>query len=495
MRSLANKATGIGSATRYPTSEVDQTACSRTQYGELPTKEGSVAGSTFAAIMRCIVSRPVLSFKSVRFARRWVATIAAAKRVVAFSPFITRCAVTEALAKRGPTCQLYTVVTVENYASGGSSVSCLRRLFDAKVQIYHLDDLHAKILLIPDELVTIGSQNMTGGGTTNREASVVWKDEKAAKQTWQEVRAWMDVGKLLTEAVVKNLENTITRLRQQHVAWTKTAKQVTDDIWDKWQQEEDQKQRAAEAAAAATRRRRQWHGFKERCASDVIQGEVVERRAEWSLSNRGQYPAPSYCKWKVDWQENPLILKLGQWLPCFHLDTRQWGKARVFREVISFIDRGMGWGKSFVVGNAHYNLLVKCRLPTDDLPQYNLEIDVYHRGGGRAVILGQYNISNLTADVVRCDVVDEEDFGSEVVQQVADAINANDNELQEELLKLIHGRWRKRSLRRSKRVDQFFLQNETIYTGLRAVDGRYVLVFSKSRSDAVEKTVAAPQFE
>jgi hypothetical protein len=440
------------------------------------------------------VSRPALSFKARGFARRCVSAIASATKVIAFSPFITKCGITEAFAAKGAACTLYTVISARNYAMGLSKLTCLRRLFDAKVQICHIDGLHAKILLLPNELVTIGSQNMTSGGTANREASVFWKDETAAKTTWQAVESWMEAGKPITEALLKRLEETVPKLRGQYRAWAKTAKKVTEDIWEQWRQEEDRKRRAAEAASGAQRRRR-WHGFRERFASQVILGEVVRQGQGWSLSNRGQNPAPSYCKWKVDWQQEPIVLDVGKWRPCFHLDTRQWGKARVYREVISFIARDMGV-LGVRVGNEGFDLELKCRQSNDDLPQYNLEIDVHHRdGAGSGKILGQYKISSLTGEVVHPDDPEEEEIARRVLQKLADAINSNEDEVQAKLLRKILRSWGKDSLWEGKRVNRFFKPKETIYTGLREVDEHYVLVFSTNPSTAAGRIEQASLFD
>jgi hypothetical protein len=129
------------------------------------------------------VNRPALAFKSVGLSRKWVSVIGPAKKVVAFSPFITNCAAIDALSKKGAACKLYTVVTPEQFTSGGSKVRCLRKLFDAKVEIYHLDKLHAKLVLVDDkQFVTIGSQKMTSGGTRNREATVVFSGVNADRE-------------------------------------------------------------------------------------------------------------------------------------------------------------------------------------------------------------------------------------------------------------------------------------------------------------------------
>ncbi len=129
------------------------------------------------------MSRPILNFNARSMPGRWKKAIAAAGRVVAFSPYITNSAATEAMEAKGPACELYTVVTFEVYAAGASRIGCLKRLMAAKVRVYHLETLHAKILLIPRKAVTIGSQNMTVGSSGNQESTVIWLDEKAAVET------------------------------------------------------------------------------------------------------------------------------------------------------------------------------------------------------------------------------------------------------------------------------------------------------------------------
>ena len=112
-------------------------------------------GFAFHAEKESAVSRPILNFNARSMPGRWKKAIAAAGRVVAFSPYITNSAATEAMEAKGPACELYTVVTFEVYAAGTSKIGCLKRLMAAKVRVYHLETLHAKILLIPRKAVTI----------------------------------------------------------------------------------------------------------------------------------------------------------------------------------------------------------------------------------------------------------------------------------------------------------------------------------------------------
>ncbi|MBI1913359.1 MAG: phospholipase D family protein [Planctomycetes bacterium] len=433
---------------------------------------------------------PLLNFKALSLSHRWVAAIRDAKEVVAFSPYITTSAVTDALAEKGEECSLYTVVSVENYASGSSKLSCLKKLREAKVKIYHLDTLHAKVLLVPRTLVTVGSQNMTAGGTTNQEATVIWQDAKAAERAEKEVEVWRTAGKLVTDSVVKALESDLARLRRQHSAWKKAAKKATTNIWTEWQQEEERKKKAEEAAAA-TRARPHGRGFVQRYAKEVVCGKVIHQQGGWSLNNHGQNSGrpPSYCRWIVDGKVR--LLTPWRWVPCFHLDTRQWGKARVCKECISFIDRSTEHLIRVTVNGSPYKVWLSC-LIAEDVPNYNLRIDA-STGDLQATILGRYDIFCMMIDEIRAnwDSDGEDEFKPEGFQPLVDAINQNQEGVQEKLLDpLLKCEWRESSLSPSNRVDQFFRRNQMIFTGLCLVKDREVLVFSTKRKAVLEQGIS-----
>jgi len=280
-------------------------------------------GFAFHAEKESAVSRPILNFNARSMPGRWKKAIAAAGRVVAFSPYITNSAATEAMEAKGPACELYTVVTFEVYAAGASKIGCLKRLMAAKVRVYHLETLHAKILLIPRKAVTIGSQNMTVGSSGNQESTVIWLDEKAAVEMEKEVESWRKRGKPVTDALVRNLERKLKAFQKQHAAWKKATKKATDDLWAEWEREEAQKRREAEEAAArqaewerereeaqkrreaeeAAARQAEWErereeaarraraaerGEVQRSAREIVRGELREDSGGWSLSNQGQ---------------------------------------------------------------------------------------------------------------------------------------------------------------------------------------------------------------
>lgn len=81
-------------------------------------------------------------------------------------------------ADRGITAQLITRFYREDFIRSVSSLTALKSLQTAGVDIYALKDLHAKLYLFDDNVAIIGSANFTGGGFGNNiELSLYIEDE------------------------------------------------------------------------------------------------------------------------------------------------------------------------------------------------------------------------------------------------------------------------------------------------------------------------------
>jgi phosphatidylserine/phosphatidylglycerophosphate/cardiolipin synthase-like enzyme len=109
-------------------------------------------------------------------ARRWKKEFSVeAERKLIFSPYVTSSTAESVVGQSGP-CEIHTEFSVELFASHASSLETLRLLMDRGHKLFHVTNLHAKVFLIPRQFASVGSQNLTLGGTTNREASVVLQD-------------------------------------------------------------------------------------------------------------------------------------------------------------------------------------------------------------------------------------------------------------------------------------------------------------------------------
>lgn len=65
---------------------------------------------------------------------------------------------------------VYTCFEAKTFLSGGSSLQLLQELLEQKISLYHVSNLHAKMLVVDDKLVHLGSQNFTKKGRCNKEA-------------------------------------------------------------------------------------------------------------------------------------------------------------------------------------------------------------------------------------------------------------------------------------------------------------------------------------
>src|SRR4051812_20475419 len=99
--------------------------------------------------------------------RRWKKESEQADRVVVLSPYLTHAA-EKILETPGGRCEVYTVFQAENFVSGASSIHTLLKLKEHGCSLFHLPDLHAKIVLVPGQFASIGSQNLTRRGKRNK---------------------------------------------------------------------------------------------------------------------------------------------------------------------------------------------------------------------------------------------------------------------------------------------------------------------------------------
>ena len=89
------------------------------------------------------------------------------------SPYLTSKTAEEIITRFEPeSSDIYTVFTLENFASGASSINTVSKLMSSGHRVFHIPELHAK-MVIAKNFATIGSQNLTRGGSKNKEASYV----------------------------------------------------------------------------------------------------------------------------------------------------------------------------------------------------------------------------------------------------------------------------------------------------------------------------------
>lgn len=151
-----------------------------------------------------------LYFRNV--SRRWKKEASKSKELVFFSPYITSStAETVLLHYTGPDCTIYTCFKAENFACRASSLKTLKKLIQSGCELFHIEDLHAKVMLSED-FISIGSQNLTNRGRTNLEATFSSQDPSYIRYGQNAIEDWISLAEEITLKMIEDMEDEVSPL-------------------------------------------------------------------------------------------------------------------------------------------------------------------------------------------------------------------------------------------------------------------------------------------
>jgi hypothetical protein len=119
--------------------------------------------------------------------RRWKKEVAGVEEVIIFSPYITKptsITVCSVIPERA--CRIYTQFTFLLFLNQSSSIQALIELKEIGHRIFCMENLHAKMVIVPGQFASIGSQNLTGRGTKSFEASTVITNETDVSKIYRD---------------------------------------------------------------------------------------------------------------------------------------------------------------------------------------------------------------------------------------------------------------------------------------------------------------------
>lgn len=151
-----------------------------------------------------------------------------------FSPYLTSSTAEEVLQSvRTGALEIYTVFSVENFAAGGSSLETLKKLLDAEIPVFHLQDLHAKIVWSGRQFLTIGSQNLTHRGTQQKEATAIIHKTSIPLQLRETFKSWIKERRAITRGMIASVEKILPELRRKADLLKEEAKDIERNLWQR----------------------------------------------------------------------------------------------------------------------------------------------------------------------------------------------------------------------------------------------------------------------
>jgi hypothetical protein len=286
---------------------------------------------------RSSIPTEIVRFHAKGVARIWRNAIADSQSIpLVFSPYLTSSTAETVLGEVG-WCEIHLLFKAELFASGASSLLTLKKLSAARHGLFHVPDLHAKVVIDEDNFVSIGSQNLTWGGTRNREITVTLGDAASARAVSELVAPWLTDRVPITDEMIADMEELVRPLKKVFARAQAMAAKAQLEFDDALARRElAERLRAAEAADRASRLAEMRVSLtKRRQSVDTVFLTVVQQSRGNRVHSCVVETDADLTSWTVDgtfYSLQPLHRYL-----CILEDTGWIGWARVGRSRITYV--------------------------------------------------------------------------------------------------------------------------------------------------------------
>lgn len=169
-----------------------------------------------------------------------------------FSPYVTSKTVDRVFESARNGCELYTVFEAENFLTGASSIRSLLRLRQRGCRVYHVPQLHAKIVIAKPSFASVGSQNVTQRGGRSKESTAIIRTTSRVLALEQELDAWLTDAQEISLEMIREMANRVAPLSRRFKQLQQDAADVDAKVFA-----EERLRLEREALAKAEEARRQ----------------------------------------------------------------------------------------------------------------------------------------------------------------------------------------------------------------------------------------------
>ena len=414
-------------------------------------------------------------------------------QVLFLSPYLTsRTAESVICEADSDTSEIYTTFSAANFAAGGSSLTTVRHLIDAGFDVYHLPDLHAKVVLT-EHFASVGSQNLTAGGTRNREASVAISDATELAYLRSQIMNWLGGRVRVTSEMVDDMEARLPTLKNTQQEFRKAVDTADEQILlQEADRQEEQRLRDEERKSSAhdgesarrlqaqLRRRsrplREALRSREVRTSTRIRARLVIKELPWStystLERRRQ--DVSLLEWRIG--DHPHRLTRRKRLLLLLLDNGRLAWPALNKTQLTQFGTQL-WpsnpGRKQIIGHKYsfeYDLATHER----ELQHWNVQATIKpyvgHRSCPGVVVRGYFSLDDVT--IVDLDYQDGASRALPAVAELHSHIEAGGSEIREEIRRQLLTPFRYTNNSHGITADEFFAgQGESYSLRLNERDG------------------------
>jgi hypothetical protein len=310
-------------------------------------------------------------------ARRWKSELDTNKKVYILSPYITS-KTAENVLEKTKNCEIYTDFNIENYLIGASSINTLKNLVKKGFKVYSIPQLHAKIILISDAFVSIGSQNLTNQGTKNKEATFTSTSSEIVKFIEEELKEnWFSEREEISLEMLEDLEKIIKPLKKRYKKFTLEIKKVEEELKEREKQRINERQKQADYQKRLRELKTKLEEIEK--THEYVRGSIDVKESEswngyssvWTFIPSSNYGS-DLLSWRIGVEKINLI-KTFRYLSIIETSGKlAW--ARVMKTRITKYEKSVSWNNSITLNEKTYSVVFTANWNPKTLPEYNIEI-------------------------------------------------------------------------------------------------------------------------
>lgn len=271
--------------------------------------------------------------------------------------------------------RIYTRIDSETMFDKPYQIKALLNCIEMGIEIYYIEELHAKILLIDNTKLSVGSQNFTSRGRKNKEATFMSEVPFNDSEFLKTVIDWKAKAIKIEKSYLENLNKGLSKFIPIVNSWRKKHQEEFELIQSKHAKERLRilKQKLEEQ--------------REKSLIQFASKEIYLRKKNlnllWTLK------ADDGCNltlWKSN-DANINVTKLNwlKWYPLINASTGKMIYVRLAATRISFYTTAFTFEERIKFGSTSYNLRID--LPQDESDQCNFKLVFFqHKYDGLKVI-------------------------------------------------------------------------------------------------------------
>jgi hypothetical protein len=361
--------------------------------------------------------------------RRWKKEVQDAAEVLIFSPYVTS-STAETVCRVIPegACRIYTQFTFFLFVNQSSSIKTLRKLKEAGHRIFMLENLHAKMVIVPGCFASVGSQNLTNRGASNLEASVTLTEQADVEKVLREARAWSENAREISLDMILDMQRLVAPYEKEFVRIVKEADGIDAEV----EAEEAEREEKRKAAEIEERRRLEKEQEQKRTFELLKQKthaviETIPKSKEiifckfdhrttfdddWEEKNYYGMLCPvdkdsKLTKWKID--GNPVQIERAKLYFCILNETCKIGWVRVCDSRISFCYQRALSHALCKLGHYRFSVYFQGVWPVDEANQINLKVIFKARFQDFVFVEGWFGIDGFRVKKVSKNIEAESD--------------------------------------------------------------------------------------